>query len=215
MDTCNSGQPHDVNTFTMDNEESLMASFRSAAQAVTELYTKGQNQKRQAYHNGYQKCLEDLMSFLHTHHSVQQQRSQNGGHSQQALVNANISAAELCSWAQSKHNEAQAAGTSSRHQTQQHSPVAPQQQGQHQHQYEESSPQQPQSFQSSTHTMYNQPNQREIDNIDTGQEGGIGNVIGNDSLKRRFTANEQIFLGRPVDPVFEQASKRGRTRKEE
>ncbi|CAG8668380.1 11102_t:CDS:2 [Ambispora leptoticha] len=135
MDISNNDSQETSNyTTILDPDESFMVSFKAAAAAVTELYTKGANQRRQAFQNGYQKCLEDLMNF----------------------PNAAM--------------------------------------------------------------MYNHPNQREIDNIDTGQEGGIGTLMGNDSLKRRL--NEQNFMGRPMTDLsfFEHPLppvKRGRLRKEE
>ncbi|CAG8625764.1 4629_t:CDS:2, partial [Diversispora eburnea] len=59
--------------------------------------------------------------------------------------------------------------------------------------------------------MYH-PSQHEIDSIDTGQEGGIGILAGNDSLKRRYGGSTDMnFLGRPLEySFFEPPTKKGR-----
>ncbi|CAG8563213.1 1264_t:CDS:2 [Ambispora gerdemannii] len=190
MDISNSETQETSNyTTIIDPDESFMTSFKAAAAAVTELYTKGANQRRQAFQNGYQKCLEDLMNFVNAH---QQQRSQGDG--ADGNNNITITSVELWNWARTKNHEIQNSVQTN---------LFCNENGQFTF-----------CFQPNATMMYNHPNQREIDNIDTGQEGGIGTLMGNDSLKRRL--NEQHFMGRPMtDTFFEPSFKRGRSRKEE
>jgi len=213
-----------------------MASFRVAAESVAQLYKTSLNQKTKYHNTGYEQCLQDLMGFVSSHPSVQQRR-QTGGDGRDAF----ISVQDLCNFINSKTEQLKSVSRRNRDER-----LQPQQ-SQHQHQ-QQFLPEQISTFQTSNvqiypissipptsanvfennhetfnfslpeHVMYN-PLQREIDCIDTGQEGGIGILAGNDSLKRRYNgSNELNFLGRSTSfecSFYEPPTKRGRLRKEE
>ncbi|CAG8645527.1 11592_t:CDS:1 [Funneliformis mosseae] len=218
-------------------EAALMASFRVAAESVTQLYKTSLNQKTKYHDAGYGQCLQDLMGFISSHPSVQRQTTGDGR-------DAFISVQDLCIFINSKTEQLKSVsrrcrdeGMNARLQTQQ---------SQHHH-HQQFLPEQTSTFQTSNvqicptsnipsavavfentyeafnfslpeHVMYN-PVQREIDCIDTGQEGGIGIFAGNDSLKRRYNGSSELnFQGRSTFydcSFYEPPTKKGRLRKEE
>ncbi|CAG8572459.1 10644_t:CDS:2 [Acaulospora morrowiae] len=209
-----SSQPPEIRGRSDESpEEALMASFRVAAESVAQLFKISLNQKKR-YDNGYEQCLRDLMEFVASHPSVQQRRQQTGGDGRDAF----ISVEDLCNFAQSKTEHLKSASRRNREDamtdTQLHSysgasPVSGNIFGTNNDQFDFSL--QPNILHHST--------QHEIDNIDTGQEGGIGILTGNDSLKRRFGGSTELsFLGRPTSleySFFEQPTKKGRLRKDD
>ncbi|RIA97213.1 hypothetical protein C1645_752774 [Glomus cerebriforme] len=235
-----SGQSPDIRGCPEESpEETLMASFRVAAESVAQLYKTSLNQKTKYHNTGYEQCLQDLMGFVSSHPSVQQRR-QIGGDGRDAF----ISVQDLCNFINSKTEQLKL--VSRRNRDEGINVRLQSQQSQHQHQ-QQFLPEQISTFQTSNvqvypapntpptsantfennhetfnfsfpdHVLYN-PLQREIDCIDTGQ-GGIGILVGNDSLKRRYNgSNELNFLGRSTSfecSYYEPPTKKGRLRKEE
>ncbi|KAI8058238.1 hypothetical protein BDF22DRAFT_652345 [Syncephalis plumigaleata] len=78
-------------------EQSLLASFRTAARSVTQLYKDAQRTQRFTYRQGYEQCLQDLLDFLASHPHVQQREAGLGA--------ASIPADDLVNYAQAKHAE--------------------------------------------------------------------------------------------------------------
>jgi len=228
-----SGQSPDIRESPEESpEEALMASFRVAAESVAQLYKTSLNQKTKHNNIGYEQCLQDLMGFVSSHPSVQQRR-QTGGDGRDAF----ISVQDLCNFINSKTEQLKSVSRRNRDEGHLQS-QQPQQPQQHQQQF---LPEQISTFQTSNvqissipptpanvfennhetfnfslpeHVMYNP-----LHCIDTGQEGGIGILAGNDSLKRRYNgSNELNFLGRSTSferSLYESPTKRGRLRKEE
>ncbi|CAG8541000.1 2143_t:CDS:2 [Acaulospora colombiana] len=196
-------------------EEALMASFRVAAESVAQLFKTSLNQKKR-YDNGYEQCLRDLMEFVASHPNVQQRRQQTGGDGRDAF----ISVEDLCNFAQSKTEHLKSISRRNRedvinvpdNQIYSYSGIPPVSEnifGTNNDQFE---------FSLQPNSMHH-PIQHEIDSIDTGQEGGIGILTGNDSLKRRFGGSTDLnFLGRPTfleHSFLEPPAKKGRLRKDE
>ncbi|RHZ53693.1 hypothetical protein Glove_438g21 [Diversispora epigaea] len=220
-----SDQPSEIQGCPEESpEEALMASFRVAAESVAQLYKTALNQTKR-YDSGYEQCLRDLMEFVASHPSVQRSQ-QTGGDGRDAF----ISVEDLCKFAQSKTEQLKSISRRNREY------IMNVRQQQQQQQYIQSS----QSFQTvdsqihsntgnifgTNHDQFNfslqsnimyHPSQHEIDSIDTGQEGGIGILAGNDSLKRRYGGSTDMnFLGRPLEySFFEPPTKKGRLRKDE
>jgi len=219
-------------------EETLMASFRVAAESVAQLYKTSLNQKTKYHNIGYEQCLQDLMGFVSSHPNVQQRR-QTGGDGRDAF----ISVQDMCSFINSKTEQLKSA--SRRNRDEGINVRLQSQQSQHQHQ-QQFLHDQISTFQTSNDqiypTSYIPPTsanvfennhetfnfsfpdhvtfnslQREIDCIDTGQ--GIGILTGNDSLKRRYNGSSELnFLGRSTTfecSFYEPPTKKGRLRKEE
>jgi hypothetical protein len=59
-------------------EKSLLASFRTAARSVTQLYKDAQKIQRHAHQQGYEQCLQDLLDFIAAHPNVQQRDARTG-----------------------------------------------------------------------------------------------------------------------------------------
>ncbi|CAG8807473.1 6068_t:CDS:1 [Gigaspora margarita] len=219
-------------------EKALMASFRIAAESVAQLYKTSLNHTKR-YDNGYEQCLRDLFEFVSSHPNVQQRQQTSSGDGRDAFISVD----ELYNFIQSKtehlksmNRRARDDATNVRHQPQQqtqHFVQTPQQispfqaAATHTHSNSGGSPASDNIF-GTDHDQFNfslQPNimyhpiQHEIDCIDTGQEGGIGILAGNDILKRRFGGStESSFFSRSMPweyPLIEPPTKKGRFRKDE
>ncbi|CAG8537348.1 16292_t:CDS:1 [Racocetra fulgida] len=219
-------------------EEALMASFRVAAESVAQLYKTSLNQTKR-YDNGYEQCLRDLMEYVSTHPNVQQRRQTSGGDGRDAFICVD----DLLKFIHSKteHLKSMSRRTRDdamnvRHQSQQQTQhfvqtsqqISPfQAAGTHTHSNSGDSPVSDNifgtdrdqfNFSLQSNLMYH-PIQHEIDCIDTGQEGGIGILASNDSLKRRYGGPTELnFFGRsmPLEySFFEPLTKKGRLRKDE
>nr|CAG8569576.1 10569_t:CDS:2 [Entrophospora candida] len=81
LSDCLSSLPNTTELQFLDESQVLHASFRVAAESVTQLYKTAFQQKN----IGYEQCLKDLLEFIESHPNVQQ-RQQLGTDGRDAII---------------------------------------------------------------------------------------------------------------------------------
>ncbi|CAJ0752852.1 9437_t:CDS:2 [Entrophospora sp. SA101] len=81
LSNCLSSLPNTTELQFLDESQVLHASFRVAAESVTQLYKTAFQQKN----IGYEQCLKDLLEFIESHPNVQQ-RQQLGTDGRDAII---------------------------------------------------------------------------------------------------------------------------------
>ncbi|KAK9767252.1 hypothetical protein K7432_003085 [Basidiobolus ranarum] len=196
-------------------EQALLNSFKSAATAVTQMYKDAMKQNRKSYQTGYEQCLQDLISYVSTHSSVQSQRERG----EIQLRNSYIPASDLIAFTREKYAQVHSESTNPENpqiqrDSQQNQGYQGAQPGVERHNVP-MTPTLPTNYQFN----FTPPtaNISPFQGVGFEHSDELASLFGTDSLKRRLNSNtDHGLLSRDMNAeyMFEPSYKRGRPRHE-